>query len=190
MFSRPNRMRPLVEELDPFAEELATPRRNPARGARQHERPHSFWVAKGEDLRYGAAHRPSDHVGPLDAFGVEHGDHVGRHGLEVIGPARFVRQTGTAVVRRDASIPSAEGATLADPAPPIDAETHHEQQRLALRITEDVVGNPSSVCRYHPCHDDSTVLAAAADLGTSGEFAHRRRSRRCGGRPFQAAGPR
>jgi hypothetical protein len=117
-------------------------------------------VLDGHGLGDHPAHRHAEHVGPVDAEGVEHGDGVGGHVGQQVGHRRRLargqrlphgphvdrlahvrRQPGVAVVEaHDVHAPVDErGAEVGAPADHLAAEPVDQQQRRVGRIPERLV---------------------------------------------------
>ena len=101
-------------------------------GAAEHQPPHPPRVADGQLLRLRATHREADHVGLLDAKGVQQADGVlgqVRHG---VGAVRRLRLADVPVVVGDAAEALAEGGRLVGPAAVVVAQPHNPEDGLAL----------------------------------------------------------
>ncbi len=157
----------LVHRVGPFLQQLATPRVVATGSARQHQRAGAVRVEHPDDLRDHAAHRRANHVGSLDALGVEDRERVQRHLLEGVPAVGPVAAPGAPVVERVTAELAAEGEPLQGPAPRVRAESLDHQQRRTITAAEDVVVDRDIVTGHDLRHrsplrartDASTVLA-------------------------------
>ena len=125
-----------------------------ARGAGEHERSSALGVQHADDLGDHAAHRRADDVGRVDALGVEDRHRVARHLVERVRARRLPREAGAPVVGCEAAVAAAERHALEGPAAGVGPEALDHQERLAVALAPDVVGDLDAVVGDHRVHAD------------------------------------
>src|SRR4051812_14224564 len=98
-----------------------------------------------DDLCDDPAHRRTDDVGALDPFRVEDGDGVLGHARDVVRPRGRIGAPGSAVVERDAPVPTAECSALQAPPAMVDAETLDQEDGRALAASPYAVRDLDAV---------------------------------------------
>ena len=168
---------PLVDHVRPLGQQLSPPLVVLARGARERRASGPARGGARQDLRDHPAHRRADHVGPLDALGVQHRDRVLGHAGEVVGAGRRVGMARAPVVGGDAAVATAEGASLERPAAAVDAETLDQQDGRAVATTPRAVRDVGAIVGDRRRHDPRipAPVRATAEARRHGTRAGRRR---------------